>query len=69
MEKLMPKVIELGYIFSGVLLKFHYKLSFFIVCNWCLIFCRVYLYSSCYGPSYASVPVTKTRPAGATGTG
>ena len=24
---------------------------------------------SCYGPSYASVPVTKTGPAGATGTG
>jgi len=23
----------------------------------------------CYGPSYASVPVTKTRPAGAIGTG
>ena len=27
------------------------------------------IYIKCYGPSYASVPVTKTRPAGAMGTG
>jgi hypothetical protein len=31
---------------SGVLLGFHYKLNFFIVCSWCLISYRVHLCSS-----------------------
>ena len=33
MLKLIPKVIELEYISSSILLRFYYKLSFFIIYN------------------------------------